>query len=189
MVGITQPWGRLGQGRTSVHSPGQAGLNCSLPPFPHTQHMRTHIADGAVMGTRASLLPGSTIEEGGVVGACSLVMKGEHVGAHTFWFGLPAGPVSKRSARWDNRLSMLRTIRSLRFSNAMFSIRSDQSARASARGSLDQPGALKASARRSMQDSITAKGRVRRASNLSMTAKGAPIVPKHISSAYESAPH
>lgn len=68
-----------------------------LPFIGSLQHVRTRIGDGAVVGTRATLLPGSTIEEGGEVGACSLIMKGEHVSAHTFWFGLPAGPVSKYS--------------------------------------------------------------------------------------------
>ncbi|KAF6261542.1 hypothetical protein COO60DRAFT_1679963 [Scenedesmus sp. NREL 46B-D3] len=58
------------------------------------QYSATHIASCAVLGARSSLLPGSSVQAGGRVGPCSLVMKGEVVTAGAAWQGLPAAPLS-----------------------------------------------------------------------------------------------
>ncbi|MEE2521867.1 Pls/PosA family non-ribosomal peptide synthetase [Pseudarthrobacter sp. J75] len=51
-----------------------------------------HLEDGATMGPHGVILPQASIGSGGTVGPASLVMRGEHVPAGTYWMGNPVSP-------------------------------------------------------------------------------------------------
>ena len=50
----------------------------------------THIGKNVYIGANAVILRGCRIEDNAVIGACSLVKKGSHVGAKEVWVGIPA---------------------------------------------------------------------------------------------------
>ena len=45
------------------------------------------------------LQPGAALEDFAVLEEVSLVMKGDRVGAHSTWAGIPAQPIGRRKAR------------------------------------------------------------------------------------------
>ena len=51
-----------------------------------------HIEDGATLGAHSVALPGARLGAGATVGPGSLVMRGDHVPAHTTWQGNPIEP-------------------------------------------------------------------------------------------------
>lgn len=50
------------------------------------------LEDGATMGPHGVILPQASVGRGGTVGPASLVMRGEHVPAGTYWMGNPVSP-------------------------------------------------------------------------------------------------
>ncbi|MDK1328662.1 Pls/PosA family non-ribosomal peptide synthetase [Arthrobacter sp. zg-Y1143] len=63
----------------------------------HDRIMRldeVRLEDGSSLGPNSIVLPGSAIEEGGTVGGCSLLMRGESVPVNSAWCGNPL-------AHWD----------------------------------------------------------------------------------------
>ncbi|MBA4388697.1 MAG: hypothetical protein C0404_12000 [Verrucomicrobia bacterium] len=51
---------------------------------------RVRLEEGAVVGSRAVVLPGVTVEDGAIVGACALVVANRRVPAGEIWGGVPA---------------------------------------------------------------------------------------------------
>ncbi|MBA4388627.1 MAG: hypothetical protein C0404_11650 [Verrucomicrobia bacterium] len=66
---------------------------------------RVRIKDDAVVGSRAVILPGVTMEEGATVGASSLVTAGKLVPAGEVWAGVPAKKI--RSSHHSRQMSSL----------------------------------------------------------------------------------
>ncbi|MDJ0321935.1 Pls/PosA family non-ribosomal peptide synthetase [Pseudarthrobacter sp. PS3-L1] len=56
------------------------------------------LQDGATMGPHGVILPQAAIGAGGTVGPASLVMRGEHIPAGTYWMGNPVSPWTGPSA-------------------------------------------------------------------------------------------
>ena len=70
----------------------------------HDRIMRldeVRLGEGSTLGPNSIVLPGSAIEEGGTVGGCSLLMRGESVPANSAWCGNPL-------AHWGQSRSTLR---------------------------------------------------------------------------------
>ena len=78
----------------SIGSATQLGIDCLI--IPHTQaagmlaHYPIRIGDRVTIGGRSVIMAGATIEDGAVVGFCSLVTRGTHIGPNEIWAGVPA---------------------------------------------------------------------------------------------------
>ena len=53
-------------------------------------HYPIRIGDRVTIGGRSVIMAGATIEDGAVVGFCSLVTRGTHIGPNEIWAGVPA---------------------------------------------------------------------------------------------------
>jgi len=79
----------------------QIGFDAVL--IPHAQaggtlaHYPIRIGSNVTIGARSVVLAGATIEDGAIVGTCSLVTRGAHIPANEVWAGIPARRISKAS--------------------------------------------------------------------------------------------
>jgi len=78
----------------SIGAGTQLGIDCLI--IPHAQaagklaHHRVCIGDNVTIGGRSVIMAGAVIEDGAVVGFCSLVTKGTHIRKDEVWGGVPA---------------------------------------------------------------------------------------------------
>jgi acetyltransferase-like isoleucine patch superfamily enzyme len=85
----------------TLGSQTQIGYDAVL--IPHAQargelaHYPIRIGSKVTIGARSVVLAGVTIEDGAIVGSCSLVTGGTHIPANEVWAGIPARRISGAS--------------------------------------------------------------------------------------------
>jgi serine acetyltransferase len=57
---------------------------------------RIHVGTGVTVGANATVLYDTQIGDYAQLGPLTIVMKGEHIPAHTQWIGAPAQPAAAR---------------------------------------------------------------------------------------------
>ena len=73
----------------------QLGADCLIVPHyqaggRHVSHHPIRIGNNVTIGGRTVIMSGTTIEDGAVIGLCSLVTRGTHIGPNEVWAGVPA---------------------------------------------------------------------------------------------------
>jgi len=83
----------------TIGSSTQIGFDAVL--IPHAQargelaHYPIRIGSNVTIGARSVIMAGATIEDGAIVGLCSLVTRGTHIRADEVWAGIPARPIRR----------------------------------------------------------------------------------------------